>query len=258
VPGLEHFCDLLFEISNEDRLRIMEELGATPLHATGVSRRLEIPTQEASRHLIRLAEVGLIAKSPDGLYSLTPYGALSLRLLEGERFASAHRDYFASHTAAAVPRSFTARIGELSEATLIDDVMITLHNVERVIREAREYVVRMTDRYQLTAIPHIGDALDSGVEFRVIEPLNIVRPPGYEPDPRLTKAEEDGRFKNRAVERLGVCLTASEKEVAALCFPAPDGRFDYHGFTSKDPATHLWCMDLFEHSWGAGGRIRDD
>ncbi|MCX6648873.1 MAG: helix-turn-helix domain-containing protein [Candidatus Bathyarchaeota archaeon] len=256
MPGLEDFCDLLFEISNEDRLRIMEELGAAPLHATGVSRRLDIPTQEASRHLLRLAEVGLIAKSPDGLYSLTPYGALSLRLLEGERFASAHSDYFATHTAASVPRCFASRIGELSEATIVDDVMITLHNVERVIREAREYVVRMTDRYQLTAIPHIGDALERGVEFRAIEPLNIVRPPGYEPDPRLTEA--DGRWKNRAVEGLGVCLTASEREVAALCFPAPDGRFDYRGFSSKDPATHRWCMDLFEHYWGAGGRIRDD
>jgi hypothetical protein len=59
----------------------------------------------------------------------------------------------------------------------VDDVMITLHNVERIIKEAREYVVRVTDRYQLTAIPHIGEALDRGVKFRAIEPLNIVRPP---------------------------------------------------------------------------------
>ncbi len=258
MPDLNDFCDLLFEISNEDRLRIMEELGSAPLHATGVSRRLDIPTQEASRHLMRLAEVGLIAKSPDGLYTLTPYGSLSLRLLDGERFASRHRDYFATHTADALPPCFASRIGELSQATLIDDVMITMHNVERVIREAQEYVVRMTDRYQLTAIPHIAKALERGVGFRVIEPVNIVRPPGYEPDPRLTQAEADGSWKNRAVERLGVCLTASEREVAALCFPAPDGRFDYYGFTSKDPDTHRWCMDLFEHYWGAGGRIRPD
>ena len=54
------------------------------------------------------------------------------------------------------------------EVTLVDDVMIILHNVERVIREAKEYVVRMTDRYQLTAIPHIVNALGRGVEFRVI------------------------------------------------------------------------------------------
>ncbi len=80
----------------------------------------------------------------------------------------------------------------------------------------------MTNRYQLTAIPHIGEALGRGVEFRVIEPKNIIRPPGYEPDPRLTQAR------------------------------------DYHGFTSKTPATHRWCMDLFENSWDAGGRIRSD
>jgi predicted transcriptional regulator len=257
VPNLEDFCDLLFEISNEDRLRILEELSSTPLHATGVSRRLDIPTQEASRHLMRLTEVGLIAKSPEGLYSLTPYGSLSLRLLDGERFASRHRDYFAKHTAAALPTSFAARIGEL-RATLVDDVMITMHNVERVIGEAQEYVVRMTDRYQLTAIPDMLDALDRGVKFRVIEPINIVRPPGYEPDPRLTRAEAEGRFQDRAIEGIGVCLTASEKEVAALCFPAPDGRFDYRGFTSTDAEAHRWCIDLFEHNWASGSRIRED
>lgn len=258
MPDLDKFCDLLFEISNEDRLKIMEELGSAPLHATGVSRRLDIPTQEASRHLIRLTEVGLIVKNPDGLYSLTPYGSLSLRLLDGERFASLHRDYFTTHTADALPPCFASRIGELSQSTLIDDVMITMHNVERVIREAQEYVIRMTDRYQLTAIPHIADALERGVGFKVIEPVNIVRPPSYEPDSRLTQAEVDDKWKDRAVEKLGVCLTVSEREVATLCFPAPDGRFDYYGFTSKDPNTHKWCMDLFEHYWGAGGRIRPD
>lgn len=258
MPSLERFCDLLFEISNEDRLRIIEELGVAPLHATGVSRKLNIPTQEASRHLIRLAEIGLIAKSSDGLYSLTPYGALSLRLLDGERFAATHRDYFSKHTTVDVPLCFTSRISELNEATFVDDVMITFHNVERVIKEANEYIVRMTDRYQLTAIPHIGEALERGVKIRVIEPLDIVRPPGYKPDLRLDQGEDNGRWQGRAVERLGVCLTASEKEVAAICFPTPDGRFDYRGFASKDLTTHKWCTELFEHCWRVGESIRDD
>jgi len=60
------------------------------------------------------------------------------------------------------------------------------------------------------------------------------------------------------VERLGVCLTASEKEVTALCFPAPNDRFNYHGFMSKDLTTHRWCMDLLKNSLGADGRIRSD
>jgi hypothetical protein len=158
------------------------------------ARKLNIPTQEASRHLIRLAEIGLIAKSSDGLYSLTPYGAFSLRLLDGERFAATHRDY-STHTAVDVSLCFTSRISELNEATFVDDVMITFHNVERVIKEANEYIVRMTDRYQLTAIPHIGEALERGVKIRVIEPLDIVRPPGYKPDLRLDQGEDNGRWQ---------------------------------------------------------------
>ena len=257
MKGLERFCDLLFELSNEDRLRILDELGRAQLHATGLSNRLDVAPQETSRHLTRLGEVGLIAKAPDGLYSLTPYGELCLRLVGGQLFASNNKEYFATHTVRLLPDPFTARLGEVSAATLIDDVMVVIHSVERVIRESREYIVRITDRYQLTAIPYIVDALGRGVTMRTIEPRDIVRPPGYEPDPALSRAEHEGRFSDRAIDAVPVFMTASESEVAALCFPLPDGRFDYRGFTSKDPAVHRWCLDLFEHSWARGGRIKD-
>jgi predicted transcriptional regulator len=258
MKGQEAFCDLLFEISHEDRLRMMEELSKEPLTATSISRRLDIPTQEASRHLARLTKIGLTGRSSEGQYTLTPYGTLSLNLLAGERFASRHREYFASHTTSKLPPAFAARLGELSEATYIDDVMITMHNVERVIREAQEYVVRIIDRYQLTTIPHIVDSLERGVEYRVLEPFDIVRPPGYKPHTGLKKAEAEGRFKDRSILDMSVCMIVSEKEVAAICFPTPDGRFDYRGFTSTDAATHKWCMELFEHYWCAGGNIRPD
>jgi predicted transcriptional regulator len=258
MTGLEAFCDLLFEISHEDRLRIMEELSKEPLTATVVSRRLDIPTQEASRHLTRLSKVGLTGRSSEGQYTLTPYGTLCLNLLEGERFASNHREYFAAHTTKTLPPAFAARLGELSNTTYIDDVMITMHNVERVIREAREYVLRIIDRYQLTSIPYIVESLERGVEYRVLEPFDIVRPPGYKPHPGLKKAEAEGRFKDRSIRDMSVCMIASEREVAAICFPTPDGRFDYRGFASTDAKAHKWCVGLFEHYWEIGGGIRPD
>jgi predicted transcriptional regulator len=41
----------------------------------------------------------------------------------------------------------------------------------------------------------------------------------------------------------------NEKEVASVAFPLHDGRFDYLGFTSKNPQVHNWCHDVYEHYW---------
>jgi hypothetical protein len=37
---MENLCDLLFEVSNEDRLMILTRLGEGPMNVTGLSREL--------------------------------------------------------------------------------------------------------------------------------------------------------------------------------------------------------------------------
>ncbi len=51
------------------------------------------------------------------------------------------------------------------------------------------------------------------------------------------------------LDKLGVFLYMSEKEIAILSFPYSDGRFDYLGFASKDERTHRWCKNLFDYYW---------
>ena len=70
---MESLCDLLFEVSNEDRLRILRELHAREMNVTTLARAIEVTTQEVSRHLSRLTE-----KNPYGPYRLTPFGVLTL------------------------------------------------------------------------------------------------------------------------------------------------------------------------------------
>jgi len=55
---MESLCDLLFEMSNEDRLGLLRRLEEGALNITGLSRTLGIANQEVSRHAARLAEVG--------------------------------------------------------------------------------------------------------------------------------------------------------------------------------------------------------
>ena len=43
----------------------------------------------------------------------------------------------------------------------------------------------------------------------------------------------------------------SEKEVAGLSFPSPDGKFDYQGFSGDSVRLHKFCEDLFNYYWDA-------
>ncbi len=246
---METLCDTFFEFSNEDRLRILYTLKGAPFTVTSLSRELGLTTQETSRHLSRLGDAGLTRKDPEGSHHLTPYGHMSLNQLRGFRFTCSHRDYFRTHDVTRLPPEFVARIGELEPCTYVDDVMVIFHRIEQAFRDAEEYVWRMTDRYILTAIPVMEDALQRGVEFRLLEPRDIVIPPEFDNGPILREALRSRRFLNNVVDQVNVFMAVSEKEVAGICFPGADGRMDYRGFASDDPGVHRWATGLYEYYW---------
>ena len=66
---MESLCNLFFELSNEDRLRIFFQLEGKALRMTHLSRELDLTIQETSRHLSRLSEKKLIQKDVEGFLS---------------------------------------------------------------------------------------------------------------------------------------------------------------------------------------------
>ena len=249
---MEDLCDILFEVSNEDRLRILKALREEPRNLTALARSLGLSTQEASRHAARLSAVGLAAKDPEGLYALTPYGCLTLDQLRGIEFTSRCRDYFNAHTAEDLPPEYGARLGELSCATPVEDVMVVIHNIEKMIREAEEYIYRLTDRYLMMALSLLEEAVDRGVEFRLMRTRDFEFPPDWPGEGVILKeARLRGQFQVRASDSALIFIAMSEKEVGALSFPSAKGRFDYLGFTASDEESHRWCLDLYLHYWDA-------
>ena len=121
--------DLYFELSNEDRINILNILSEEPLNLSKLSKRLDITNQECSRHLSRLIEAKLINKTPETQYQISQFGELILRSKGGQSFIFKHRDYFNSHSLSAIPTSFVNRIGELSESQYIGDVMVVFQNM---------------------------------------------------------------------------------------------------------------------------------
>ena len=247
--SLANLCDLFFEFSNEDRLRILRTLQNNHLTVTALSKELDLTTQETSRHLSRLGEVGLSLKNPDGTHSLTGYGELSLQQMTGYKFITTHKEYFQNHDLSNLPMEFINRIGELENSRYVDDVMVIFHLIDQMIREAEEYVWRVTDRYIITIIPAWNEALERGINGRLLEPVDIVIPPEFNRGPVIREAIMNQHFALYTMETVPLFMSLSEKQVAGICFPANDVRIDYRGFVSDDPVVLHWAKDLYEHLW---------
>lgn len=65
---MESICDLLFEQSSEDRWGILHLLRQEGMNVTNLAKKLDITTQESSRHISRLGEVGLTQRDSGGNY----------------------------------------------------------------------------------------------------------------------------------------------------------------------------------------------
>jgi predicted transcriptional regulator len=254
-PGLDTLCSLMFELSNQDRLRILNRLRRGPSNVTGVSEDLGLSTQETSRQLSRLARVGLTRKDTEALHHITSYAELVLEQLPGLDFASEHTDYFNGHSVTGLPSKFVGRLGDLVKAERIEEIMAGLHSVDRMIQRAEEYVWSVTDQYLVSTTVPLREALERGVSVRNLEGKYCVPPQaddswyGGLEDRALQRARGKGLLEERILEHVEVYLYMSEREVGALAFPLHDGRFDYLGFASEDESTRMWCEDLFEHYW---------
>ena len=243
------FYELLFEASNEDRLKIISLLIEEPMKMTTLSKRAGIGTQEISRHISRLTESEIIMREPDGLNQITPYGRLVLRQFSGLKFVSKNRHYFGDHLVDKLPEKFINRLGELKESSYLEDTILVFDHVERMIKESMEYVYRITDRYLTSWLPVIDQALTRGVDYRLLSPEDIVVPPNFKYGTIMTKARISNQFQPRSIPGPNVYLAMSEKEVAALGFPNAKGKMDYYSFSSKDPRFQEWCYDLFNYYW---------
>lgn len=240
---MERLCDLLFELSNTDRLQMIQHLNQTPDNVTGISKSLKITTQETSRHITRLSNIGLVSKSQDGTYTVSSYGKLVLNQIPGYEFTSTNMEYFKDHTLDDLPYEFISRIGELKESFYLDNVMAVFQNIQEMCDEAEEFIWRITDTRLNIIYPKLQEAADRGVEYRRIEPTLVVEAPVISSLPPVNPGEV------RCLDHVNVFLAISEKEVGGLAFPLVSGEFDYLGFTSKEPRVVKWCMDLFQFYW---------
>lgn len=155
----------------------------------------------------------------------------------------------------AIPYSFTLSLGDLEKMTFSEDVMLTIYNVEKMIKEADEYVWIMIDQMIFSLYEPIKDALERGVKVMVMRPRGwalldeVKHELGEELITYLFKSNQSGQLEQREPETIDVFMALSDKEVASLGFKNLDGKLDYFAFKTDDPVARKWCEELFTYYW---------
>jgi predicted transcriptional regulator len=244
---------------------MLQQINKETMNVTNLSKELNLTTQEASRHLSRLTDVGLTQKDNEGSYHLTLYGELVLTQTEALAFTSKYRDYFTSHLVIHLPPPFVTRISDLAGSICIDDISDTFYRVDKVIQEAEECICTITDQHLMSTYPLLREAVRKDVQIKNIEARDWV----VSPDIRQAwhtkeavhsvwaEARTEGLLQEKILHRLDIFLYMSEKEVAGVAFPLQNGKFDYLGFAGTDERTLKWCMDLFQYYWGKARSRRE-
>ena len=258
--------DMLFEVSSEIRLRILESLRNGPATVTDISNQLDMSMTEASRHFNRLSRVGLIKKSPDRDYSITILGKTVLTQLGPLEFITRHSDYFDSHDATRIPVKFLNRINELADAvptyTQRANVMRSVEKMKNISLEAEEYYYSILDDSSMELVLYaepdnestdfVKNKVESGIRFRALFPVGVET--DKIPQESLSGFIElhgSGNFEFRIIERTDLFLHMNEKEVSLLAFPDMNDKFDYLGFEATDDRTINWCNEVFNHYWNS-------
>ncbi len=236
---------LFFELASDSRLGILYALQSESLKLQDVARQLDVTATEAFRQLERLGAALLVARQPEGTYTITSYGRIVLQLSVSLKVVLRHQKYFATHDLLALPYQFVNRLSELEEASLINDTMESLNKGQRLFIEMQQFGWGMAEGVVPELMgPIMDQQLLKGIKMRFMVPVSKL-PPN---PPHVTNVE------TRALTDIPVVIAVSEKS-ALVCLRSNDGKMDYSGFYGSDPAFLGWAKDLFLSYWEQGKRV---
>lgn len=236
---------LFFELASETRLSILRKLQKNNLKMKELTQKLDLTGTETFRQLQRMNKAKLVRKQVDGTYSITQLGKLSLVLSSSIEFVYKNKSYFLDHDVWQLPNSFLYRLGELSEGTLITEMAETMNVVERMIKNAEDYVWVMTDQVLDAHSRAMAERLQKGVNFRSLLHERLLD---------VSKIYPKGqKVERRYLPEVFGILVVTEKE-GGISLPLVNGRADYSGLIGKDPAFLKWISDLFLYYWEKGKR----
>ncbi len=245
VENQVELAKLFFELASDSRLSILNELQRESLKMQEIARRLDVTATEAFRQLERLSAASLVARQPEGTFTITPYGKLVLQLSSPLNFLLKHREYFSTHDALTLPYQFINRLGELDAATFIADTMESLNRAQRLFIEMQQFGWGLAEGVVPELMgPVMDQQVSKGIKLRFLIPESKLPP----------SAPNIANMEIRGLPEIPIVIALSEKE-AMICLRLNGGKMDYSAFYGIDPVFMGWVKDLFLYYWEKGKRI---
>ncbi len=235
---------LFFDLASESRLAIILALKEENLKNNELAGKLDLTATEAFRQLQHLTQALIVQRLPDGTYTITNYGKLTLQLLQSLEFAFEHKEYFLNHDVWRLPYQFVNRMGELSRSTLCMETIENMNRAYHMFSEAEKIAWAMGEKLLEPLGQAMTGPISKGVKFRFL---------GYESRlPNFNNVPKEApHVELKILTDVPITVVYSEKE-AFICLPSTEGRMDYAAFHSKDQMFVNWVRDVFLYYWDKG------
>jgi predicted transcriptional regulator len=232
---------LFFSLASESRLDLLHALAnGNGLKMNEIARKINITATEASRQIQRLQDELIIQKQTDGTYTLANYGKLLLHFFPALEFIHKHKQYFQTHNIWQLPPQFISRLGELTQSTICTQMAESVNKIENIMRTAEDHVWVITDQIMSVHSYAMAEQIKKGIKLWSLVHERLVN---------SNQVQVFGQNVDRRIApTIPALLVKTEKE-ALVALHCTDGKLDYSGFISNDPAFIKWTSDLFLYHW---------
>jgi predicted transcriptional regulator len=246
------------ELSNSQRLQIINALKNSRMNLTLIAKHLGITMQEAHRNFNRLMDAGIVTRDSNGSYSLTTFGNTIMTQLPSINFLSRNKNYFSDHYFADLPMKFVQRIGSLDNSKFIQGLVAVIEEIKELYRLSEEYIYGMIPQVPLDLMEvAVKTVTDRKIKFNYILPKNAVIPKkgkDFLNEINYQELLKSGSIERKMIDEVKVSVVLNEKK-ALVMFPSIKGETDMNGAFSKgidkdnNKLFHEWCLDYFRYSW---------
>jgi predicted transcriptional regulator len=260
--GYEKTASDFLELASEQRLAILLKLHSQNSKVSVLAKELGATVPEVYRNFERLVKADLIAKEPDGDYSITMFGKIMCAQVPSIRFLSNNKKYFKSHDFGDVPAKFLQRIGSLEEGKHVKGFVKVMEKWKEIYDTADNYICNVLFEVPYTSelIEPLAKKVTGGVKLRsVLSESAIISKERKQIFDKLgfKKLIEEGKIERKMKEDVRTVVILNEKH-GLVMFPTVTGEPDMsEGFFGEDEAFHEWCLDYFNYCWEKSGQFRE-
>ena len=248
---------LLFELSNKGRFNVLNSLYSEPKRHNQLSKELNIPGSEISRHLRRLYEKSLISKDINNHYHITNIGKIFLQMMDIFEVSLLNKEFLNSHEITSIPVHLIFQLGKLKTVELSDKTMENMEIFENLVKNSSEFLLAITDQYQKSLLIEAEKLMnDKRTSIKALVDRNLLKsyniPEGWSTLFKDPKELFKKMLKNiRILDKIQISLVITEK--GAILFLSKDGEIDYSQCLIDNHESFIkWTKELFEWYWTKG------